>query len=211
MPQTALSFKSGGSTLEGVLNMPQPQLGLIPAAVLCHPHPLFGGTMDNNVILAVAGALAEAGIATLRFNFRGVPPSEGPPDNDKGVQQDVRSALELIKELPHIDHHRLALAGYSFGAQVILRGLADYRTAKAIALISPPLPTLESPVTKSHKAKMFLVGSADRLVVPGELKEYTQTLNPPTEFFEIPGADHMWQGHEKTVAQHVVRFLSTVL
>jgi len=212
MRQTAISFKSKGLTLEGVLSLPQGRTGPFPAAVLCHPHPLFGGTMDNGVITAVAGALDGVGIATLRFNFRGVPPSEGKSDQGHGEQQDIRAALDILKRWPNIDGKRLALAGYSFGAQVVLRGLGKYGAAKALALISPPLPAFnDSPIAKSGKAKLFLVGSGDRLVGPEKLKKRVAALTAPTEFQEIPGADHMWRGHEREAAQHVAEFLEAVL
>jgi uncharacterized protein len=212
MRQTAISFKSKGLTLEGVLTVPQGQTGPFPAAVLCHPHPLFGGTMDNAVITAVAGALDNLDIATLRFNFRGVPPSEGKFDDGKGEQQDVRAALDIMKRWPDIDGKRLALVGYSFGAQVVLRGLGKYGAAMALVLISPPLPVFDdSPIAKSTRPKLFLIGSRDRLIGPEQLRKRVDALPPPTEFREIPEADHMWRGHEREAAQHVADFLTAVL
>ena len=209
MRQTAISFKSKGLTLEGVLTVPQGQTGPFPAAVLCHPHPLFGGTMDNNVIAAVAEALDGVGIATLRFNFRGVPPSEGKSDDGKGEQQDIRAALDILKRWPDIDGKRLALVGHSFGAQVILRGLSKYGAARALILISPPLPAFgDSPIARSSTAKLFLIGSSDRLIGPEQLRERVAALPPPTEFREIREADHMWRGHEREAAQHVADFLA---
>ncbi len=211
MRQTAISFKSKGLTLEGVLSVPQGQTGPFPAAVLCHPHPLFGGTMDNTVITAVAGALDGVGIATLRFNFRGLPPSEGKFDDGKGEQQDIRAALDILKRWPDINGKRLVLVGYSFGAQVILRGIGRYGAARALALISPPLPAFDdSPIAKSSTAKLFLVGSADRLIRSEQLKERVAALPPPTEFREIPGADHSWRGHEPEAARHVAEFMAAV-
>ena len=212
MRQTSISFKSKGLTLEGVLTVPQGQTGPFPAAVLCHPHPLFGGTMDNNVIAAVVEALDGVGIATLRFNFRGVPPSEGKFDDGKGEQQDIQAALDILKRWPDIDGKRLALVGYSFGAQVILRGLGRYGAARALALISPPLPVFDdSPIAKSSKAKLFLIGSSDRLIGPEQLRERVAALPPPTEFREIPEADHSWRGHEPEAAQHVAEFMAAAL
>ena len=212
MRQTAVSFKSKGLTLEGVLTVPQGRTGPFPAVVLCHPHPLFGGTMDNNIIAAVTGTLDGVGIATLRFNFRGVPPSEGKFDDGKGEQQDIRAALDILKRWPDIDGKRLALVGYSFGAQVILRGLGKYGAARVLALISPPLPAFDdSPIAKSSTAKLFLIGSGDRLIGPEQLRKRVAALPPPTEFREIPEADHMWRGHEHEAAEHVAEFLAAVL
>ena len=141
-----------------------------------------------------------------------MPPSKGKFDDGKREQQDIRAALDILKRWPGIDGKRLALVGYSFGAQVILRGLGRYGTARAFVLISPPLPVLDdSPIARSDKAKLFLIGSGDRLVGAEPLRERVDALAPPTEFREVPEADHSWRGHEPEAAQHVAEFMATVL
>ena len=212
MRQTAISFKSKKLTLEGVVATPEGLPGPFPVAVLCHPHPLFGGSMDNTVVMAIARALDETGLATLRFNFRGVGASEGEFSKGAEEQQDILAALKLVKQLPHLDARRLALAGYSFGAQVILQGLDKYKRAKALALLSPPPSSFNgSPVATHRKPKLFLVGDADRLAQADRLQEQVATLHPSTRLQVIPGADHSWRGYEEEAAQRVAGFLVEVL
>ena len=212
MRQTSINFKSKRLTLEGVLTVPQEQPGPFPAAVLCHPHPLFGGSMDNAVVMAIARALDAAGIATLRFNFRGVGNSEGTFSKGAKEQQDLRSALELLRQWPGIDAKRLALVGYSFGAQVILQGLGNYKKAKALALLSPPLPSFDgSPVGKSSQSKLFMVGDSDRLADPARLEQAVANLASPVEFRVVPKADHSWKDHEQEAAQGIAHFLGEAL
>jgi uncharacterized protein len=110
-----------GLSLEGALALPErPAAGV----VLCHPHPLYGGDMDNPVVGAAAEACAGLGLATLRFNFRGVGGSRGAWDEGHGEQEDVRATLTLLRQrLPAAT--RLALAGYSFGASMSARVAAS--------------------------------------------------------------------------------------
>ena len=212
MHPTAISFKSKDLTLEGVVATPEGLPGTFPVAVLCHPHPLFGGSMDNTVVMAIARAIDATGIATLRFNFRGVGTSEGEFSKGAEEQQDLLAALKLVKQLPHLDARRLALVGYSFGAQVILQGLDKYKRAKALALLSPPLTSFNgSPVATHRKPKLFLVGDADRLAQADRLQEQIAALHPSTRLQVIPGADHSWRGREEAAAQRVAQFLIEVL
>src|ERR1044071_6569767 len=100
--------------LEGELWVPD-VAGPVPGVVVAHPHPLRGGSMDSNVVLAVCQGLQAAGIAALRFNFRGVDGSEG--EHGEGIAEagDVLGALSFLAEQPSIDARRVGLAGYSFG------------------------------------------------------------------------------------------------
>ena len=104
-----VTFDSDGLTLEGALHLPEstPCAGVVVA----HPHPQYGGDMHNNVVHAISRAAADAGAATLRFNFRGAGASEGRYDEGRGEQQDVAAALEYMRGLPEIDSGRVALAG----------------------------------------------------------------------------------------------------
>ena len=106
------------------------------AAIVCHPHPLFGGTMHNKVTHAIAGALVALGLPTIRFNFRGAGLSEGKHDNGRGEQVDLGIVLdEVARRFPE---RPLLVAGYSFGAYVGLRvGCADQRVARLIGVGMP--------------------------------------------------------------------------
>ncbi len=108
-----------------------------PAVVVCHPHPLYGGDMYNNVVSVICQALAQESIATLRFNFRGVGRSEGNHEEGVGEQDDVVAALDFLQSSDGVDKGRLGLAGYSFGTRVVMPvALRDSRV-RAVALVSP--------------------------------------------------------------------------
>src|SRR5881397_1313824 len=112
--------------------------GVVPgaAAAICHPHPLFGGTLHNKVVHAAAEAIVAAGIPVLRFNFRGVGRSAGSHDGGKGEQDDLTAALDHLSE--RYSGVPLLSAGYSFGAYVALRaGCRDDRVAALIGIGIP--------------------------------------------------------------------------
>src|SRR5580693_7301590 len=122
--------------LEAIFWKPEGNVRPPIAAVLCHPHPLFGGTMHNKVIYQTAKSLDALGLAVLRFNFRGAGMSAGTHDRGRGEQGDVRAALDfLASEFPGIP---LLLTGFSFGCWVGLRvGCQEYRVAELIGLGTP--------------------------------------------------------------------------
>ena len=207
MSQSAISIISKNLSLEGVLATPNDLSSAYPGVVVCHPHPLFGGDMNNQVVLEVCGALVAAGFATLRFNFRGVGNSQGEHTKGEREPQDVYSALDFLGHWTGVDRRRLGLAGYSFGAAVILSHLSRYKKVKTFALISPPLSAIKSPIiVEDNRAKLFIVGDRDRLVQAPSLKEALCALPQPSEYHLVPGADHSWRGHENEVALGVAQF-----
>src|SRR5258707_15303458 len=115
MKEVPISFRSGELTLEGLIANPG---GDAPAAVVCHPHPMYGGSMFNNVVEAILGALWELGYATLRFNFRGVGGSEGEHDGGRGEAVDAAAAMAFLLTQPGVSKAGAMMAGYSFGAMV---------------------------------------------------------------------------------------------
>src|SRR5438093_13728759 len=132
-----MTFASGVLTLEGALNLPERTPA--PGIVVCHPHPMYGGDMHNNVVDAVCQTAAANGIVALRFNFRGAGGSEGIYDNGVGEQDDVGAALAYLRELPEVDGARVALAGYSFGAAIALQAVAGRLKASTQGPLPPPL------------------------------------------------------------------------
>ena len=135
MSESRITFPCGDLQLEGLLRLPE---GEAPgAAVVCHPHPLYGGSMYNNVVEAVLEAFWLRQFATLRFNFRGVGDSEGEYDGGEGELDDVREAVAFVAGKAAVKS--VTLAGYSFGASVSLRaGLADPAVG-GLVLVALPL------------------------------------------------------------------------
>jgi len=175
--------------------------GLPPlAAVVCHPHPLFGGTMHNKVVYQAAKTLHRFGLPVVRFNFRGVGLSEGRHDNGQGEVDDVVAVLNfLADEYPGVP---LLVAGFSFGSWVGLRaGCADARVAKLIGL-GLPVANLEarsfSYLVACEKPKLLVTGEFDRFGPPHELRAMVNSF--PPDIVEqtrvaIVGGDHFFTGH----------------
>ncbi len=204
--QSAVSFQTAGLSFEGVVAQPDATGGPWPGVVICHPHPQHGGSMHNNVVLALALGLAEEGFVTLRFNFRGVGDSEGEHGEGETEYQEVLGALDLIKAWPDT-HGKTGLVGYSFGSGVILRHEQLHQEADAIALVSPALRYVSGSPLKERKTPALVVaGDRDRLVEPdllsGELDSFA--LPPESHIFE--GVDHFWYGHEERLVPEVARF-----
>ena len=109
--QSAISFSSGNLELEGVFGLPDDPAGKVPGVVLCHPHPLMGGNMDNFVVMSIYREIITRGMAALRFNFRGVGNSQGSHDKGEGEMEDVKAALGIFRDLPGVDGERVGLAG----------------------------------------------------------------------------------------------------
>ncbi|MBI2869050.1 MAG: alpha/beta hydrolase [Chloroflexi bacterium] len=206
-----VSFKSGELALEGRLAVPP---GDCPraAVVLCHPHPLYGGSMDNNVINSLADGLLGAGIAAFKFNFRGVGGSEGEYDGGKGEQGDVLAALAFIGGVADIDPERVGLAGYSAGAGFALPAAVDDRRVKSFAFISAGLEVYGSPGLKNcPKPKLLVSGSADHFAAPDGFLELAVALLEPKEIQVVKGADHFWRGFESSLSPLVTDFFTREL
>ncbi|HZO72045.1 MAG TPA: alpha/beta fold hydrolase [Ktedonobacteraceae bacterium] len=195
--------------LEGILKPEeegsQPQY----AGLVCHPHPLYGGTMHNKVVFKVAQTLQSMNIPTLRFNFRGVGHSSGTYDEGRGEVDDVRYSLEFLSR--HYPSIPVILGGFSFGSYVGLRVAAvDDRVQAMIGLGVPArmfdLETLQG----SHKPKLFIHGTDDELA-PYELaRKWFEQLPAPKSMVAVPGADHFFQGHLDEVQAVIINFVRTL-
>ena len=119
MKQSHVIFPCGNIKLEGIFFEAEGKK-LVPAVVICHPHPLYGGSMHNNVTCAIAEFLTAKAISALLFNFRGVGRSEGQHGGGVAEQQDIGAALDWLQAQSTISPMKLGLAGYSFGASVAL-------------------------------------------------------------------------------------------
>ncbi len=212
MRQSAVSFKAKGLNFEGIVATPDDVDSSVPGIVICHPHPLFGGNMDNNVVVALSFHLVDQGFATIRFNFRGVGNSEG--EHSKGEQEDqeVLGAFELLKAWKGVDGRRLGLVGYSFGTSVILGSKDAQKKAKAIALVSPNIRALSDTPLKGAKTPSFIItGSRDKLVEAENLQSHLDEFSRKPQFEVIDGADHFWGGMERQAVAPVAEFFAETL
>ena len=164
------------------------------AALVCHPHPLFGGTMHNKVVFRVSKTLHRRGVPVLRFNFRGAGLSEGSHDKGKGEADDVRTALDfLAKEFPG---RPILLAGFSFGAWVGLRvGCRDERVGELVGLGLPVNDTSMAYLKTCKKPKLILQGSRDQFGSRERIEALFAELPEPKRVVFIEGGDHFFTGH----------------
>ncbi|MGH9601257.1 MAG: alpha/beta hydrolase [Terriglobales bacterium] len=166
------------------------------AALVCHPHPVFGGTMHNKVVYHAAKTLNGFGFPVLRFNFRGAGLSEGQHDDGRGEAEDVRAALDWLHNELHLP---ILFAGFSFGAGVGLRvACADARVAAMIALGLPIAAAGREYdygfLRDCAKPKLFVSGTRDEFCPRAELERVTANAAPPKEVVFVEGADHFFEG-----------------
>jgi len=202
-----VTFTSEGLTLEGILH--QPVSAPFPAAVVCHPHPLYGGDMNNNVVVAVCQALAEAGIASLRFNYRGVGRSEGKYGDGLGERTDAAAALAYLSQLAQAQQGKVGVIGYSFGATVALMA-TDERVA-AVAAVSTSAFDQRVPDLAIRCPTLLISGDQDEIAPAASLSTLARMIGPHCQVTVVRGADHFWWGYEKELAELVAQFFSQCL
>ncbi len=199
-----VSFPCKDFELEGILDLSgtEDRSGLV---IVCHPHPLYGGSMHNRVVYAVCKKLSENGLAWLKFNFRGVEGSGGRFDGGRGEQEDIEAAISFGIQQPEIDARKVGLCGYSFGSMVALAVAARDPRVKAVAGISP---LLEGPsfLEKSRIPKLFASGTDDEFVDSRKLERVVMDLPEPKELIIYSGEDHFWTRHEEPMTERVARF-----
>jgi alpha/beta superfamily hydrolase len=195
--------------LEGILK-PE-EVGVVPryAAVVCHPHPLGGGTMHNKVVFKVAQTLQALGIPALRFNFRGVGHSSGSYDEGRGELEDVRFALEFLSHrYPGLP---IVLAGFSFGAWVGLRaGAIDDRVQAMIGLGTPARMFDGDTLPNCQKPKLFIHGTKDELAPFDLTEQWFEEVSAPKSLVVVQGADHFFQGRLEEVQAIIINFIQTL-
>jgi len=188
-----LFLEGPAGRLEAILWRPSTEARPPIAAVVCHPHPLFGGTMHNKVVYQTAKALDALRIPVLRFNFRGAGLSTGVHDRGAGEQGDVRAALDfLASEFPGVPQ---LLAGFSFGAWVGLRvGCADPRVSRLIGLGIPVNSTDFSFLRQCDKPKLFVHGSNDEFGAIDKVRALVPTFAGNNHLVVVEGVDHFFAG-----------------
>ena len=192
-PSGNLFIPAEHGQLEAILKEPRtgPHKGV---ALVLHPHPLGGGTMHNKVVFRAAAALNDAGLITLRINFRGVGQSTGQHDEGRGEREDVRAGLDYLAA--HYPNVSLTLCGFSFGARVGLEvGIADPRVQYLIG-VGTPLDKYDFEFLQACRKPLLLVhgehdeyGDAERVKqMSAELEQHTQV-----RLVIIPGAHHFFE------------------
>jgi uncharacterized protein len=188
--QERLAVAGPAGALEAIVE--DPGTGGSSYAVVCHPHPLFGGTMDNKVVTTVARALREAGIPTLRFNFRGVGASAGEFNHGVGETADAQAVAAWGGG--RWPGRTLVIAGFSFGACVALR-VAEQGSARLLIAVAPAIQRLEAaPMPVPRCPWLIIQGDADEIVDSAEVTEWVSQIEPKPRLAVLPGAGHFFHG-----------------
>jgi uncharacterized protein len=176
------------------------------AAVVCHPHPLFGGTLHNKVVFNAMKALNGFGFPVLRFNFRGTGLSEGSHDKGHGEEDDVRSALDWLDQ----EFHRpLIFCGFSFGAAVGLRVACPDARVKAVIGLGTPVAPVDgrayefSCLESCAKPKLLVSGDRDQYGSRAQLEKLAASLSEPKKLVIIEGADHFFEGRLREMREAI--------
>ncbi|EKD53747.1 MAG: hypothetical protein ACD_60C00157G0001 [uncultured bacterium] len=176
-------------------------------AIICHPHPLFGGTMKNKVVTTLARVCHDLGLRTVRFNFRGVGKSEGTHADGKGEVADVIFISEWLKKI--FPNDKLWLAGFSFGAYVATKAAIALSPAQLIT-VAPQVSRFKeddlSPVTCPW---ILVQGEQDEVVSPKEVFDWIETLHPKPQVIRILDAGHFFHGQLLRLRDLLFENLST--
>ncbi len=214
MPRRIESYFLDGPAgrLEALLEEPEDQAPRM-AALVCHPHPLYGGTMHNKVVYRIARGLRRAGLVVLRFNFRGVGASEGEHAHLTGEIEDARSALAWIRQrYPSLP---FALAGFSFGARVITRLGCAMTDASFLMAVGHSTERSNEYLETCPVSKIFIQSTHDQFGPRPELEAVYARLAEPKQLIWVEAADHFFAGAleqlEEEVRTAATRSAATVI
>ncbi|HXZ28529.1 MAG TPA: alpha/beta fold hydrolase [Terriglobales bacterium] len=203
----SLFLEGPAGRLEALLNAGEADAS--HAALVCHPHPLYGGTMHNKVVFHAMKSLNGFGLPVLRFNFRGAGLSEGEHAQGKGETEDVRAALEWLEQEFHLP---IVFCGFSFGASVGLRAACP--DPRVVALISLGTPVLVEGRAYSYdilstcgKPKLMVSGARDLFGPAAQLESVFAHAAEPKKLVIIEGADHFFDGRLREMQSAIETWL----
>ena len=200
MAEARFVFHSEGYGIEGRLHT-----GGARAVVITHPHPLYGGDMDNDVVTAIGAAFQQAGYTTLRFNFRGVGRSEGRYSDGVGEQEDVCAARTALLKRGYAD---VELSGYSFGTWINALCASTRLPGIRMTMVAPPTAFMDfGAVSQLSGLAAVLTGSRDDIAPPDMLKRLVTHWNPQARLEILAGADHFFFGYRETLIERLAGFL----
>ena len=190
--------------LEAILEQPKSS-SEVGCAVVCHPHPLHGGTLHNKVVHTLSRAFMNCDFSTLRFNFRGVGDSDGIFDNGEGELQDVLAAVSWMRERsPHLP---LWLAGFSFGAAMAVRAAVE-STPAGLVSVAPATSRFAGNLNGQPDCPWLIVqGDQDELVPVDETIDWVNTLNPGPELQVFADTEHFFHGKLVLLRNAVEEFI----
>jgi uncharacterized protein len=183
-------------TLESVLNRGDSDAVLSSMnglAIICHPHPQHGGTMDNKVVTTLMRTYRDVGIHVLRFNFRGVGKSEGTFDNTKGELDDLLAVISWVKS--QFTNSPILMAGFSFGSSIAARASYQLENLRHLTLVAPPVERYEYDRDGVFQAPLCVIqGDQDERVIAQGVYNWAAQLHGPVELIRYPEAGHFFHG-----------------
>lgn len=185
----ALNLPGPAGVLETLVDLPE-QDARRGTAVICHPHPLHGGTLHNKVVTMLSRSLAELGLATVRFNFRGVGASAGTYDDGNGETDDLRAVVDWVRRERPDD--ALWLAGFSFGSYVALRAAASLAPQQLIQIAPPVGRWAFETITLPDCPWLIVQGEADEVVDPAAVFAWAANLPKNAQLVRIPDTSHFF-------------------
>ena len=202
MDEELIFFMAGANKIEGLLQTKPGDKGV----VITHPHPLYGGSMHNNVVESLVQAYQQAGYTTLRFNFRGVGGSQGEYDNGQGEQEDVNAALHYLAEQ---GKNVVDLAGYSFGAWVNTLTRPSVNAVQRMIMVSPPVAFLDfGPPQSIPQLRLVIAGNGDEIAPPELIETILPNWNSSARLEIIEGADHFYGTYTAELESILTNYLA---
>jgi alpha/beta superfamily hydrolase len=175
-------------------------------AVVCHPHPLYGGTLDNKVVWTLARAFEQFGAPAIRFNFRGVGASEGRYDEGRGELADALAVIAYGRR--RWPGAALWLGGFSFGGVVAVRAAGAAGPERLVA-VAPGLTKIDISDAAAPACPWLIVaGDADEVVPPEAVRRWAEALRPPVKLVMVPGASHFFHGRINELRDVVLNFMA---
>lgn len=194
-PAEGVSFQSGSLEIEGLMEKGSAGRGVI----ITHPHPLYGGNMNNHVVGIIHQVFREKEYTTLRFNFRGTGSSQGHYDNGIGEQSDLTAAVTFLLGK---GYQRIHLAGYSFGAWVNALAYQAEGWAWPMVLISPPVGLIDfAEIGALSDLELVVTGSRDDIAPPEAIQRMLPSWNPAAHFEIIDGSDHFYSRYAQQLKE----------
>ncbi len=202
----AVTLAGPAGPLEAVTACPNAGLRMRGMAVICHPHPLYGGTFQNKVVHYLSRTFNELGLATVRFNFRGVGDSAGVYAGGKGEVDDLLAVLDwATAQRPG---QELWLAGFSFGAYIALRA-APLRSIAQLVTVAPPVNFFQfADIVPPGCPWLLVQGDHDEVVPGAQVVEWANGMPQPPRTIVLPGVDHFFHGHLNELRMALLRALT---
>jgi alpha/beta superfamily hydrolase len=202
MKTEPLSLNGPAGRLEARLHLPDGEFR--GTLAICHPHPQYGGSMYNNVVDAIVEGALSAGLAALRFNFRGVGRSDGDYDGGNGELEDAKAAVDDLRSNESLAGLPVRIAGYSFGGGIALRTFFADDSISSALLVAPGVSGIDPP-TNEVRPYLLIVGSEDRMTASASSAGW---LTDPAHHQLLQGADHFFGGFESRIANLVAEFFA---